>query len=233
MLKKELLLQTSLWFIERESEDDLPKGNFGAVLARAGVGKTAILVQLALNSLMKGKNVLHISLNDPVKKIDLWYKEVFRHLTHPYDANTANQLWESILPHRFIMTFRVEGFSASKLEERMADLREQDIFSPQVVLIDGFQFDENSKTSLSDLKRMAEKYSLYFWFTLKTHRHEKSGPNGLPIALSNVVDLFDFIIQLQPKAKEIHLKTLKGMIPGSDQPVLFLDPSTMLLKRTV
>ena len=51
------------------------------MLARAGVGKTAILVQLALNTLLKGKNVLHISLNDPVKKVGLWYKEVFRHLT--------------------------------------------------------------------------------------------------------------------------------------------------------
>ena len=69
MLKKELRLQNPLRFMERENEDILPEGGLGAVIARAGVGKTAILVQLALNTLLKGKNVLHISLNDPVKKV--------------------------------------------------------------------------------------------------------------------------------------------------------------------
>ena len=51
------------------TEDILPQGGFGAVLARAGVGKTALLVQLALNTMLRDKNVLHISLNDPVNKV--------------------------------------------------------------------------------------------------------------------------------------------------------------------
>jgi hypothetical protein len=232
MLKKELRLQNPLRFMERENEDILPEGGMGAVLARAGVGKTAILVQLALNTLLKGKNVLHISLNDPVKKVGLWYKEVFRHLTKPYEARKINQVWESILPHRFIMTFRVEGFTTSKLEERLADLEEQDIFSPQMIFIDGFQIDDTAKTSLSELKRLAEKRSLHVWLTIKTHRHDKSDPNGMPAPLLDVVDLFDLVIQLQPEGKEIHVKTLKGTGVDSDQPVLLLDPSTMLLKKT-
>jgi len=231
MLKKELLLQNPLRFMERENEDILPEGGLGAVLARAGVGKTAILVQLALNTLLKGKNVLHISLNDPVKKVGLWYKEVFRHLTKPYDARETNQLWESILPHRFIMTFRVEGFTSLKLEERLTDLEEQNIFSPQMIFIDGFQIDDTARTSLSDLKDLAKKYSLYVWLTIKTHRHEKSDPNGMPAPLLDVVDLFDLVIQLQPEGKEIHVKTLKGTGADSDQPALFLDPATMLLKK--
>ncbi len=168
MLKKELLLQNPLRFMERENEDILPEGGLGVVLARAGVGKTAILVQLALNTLLKGKNVLHISLNDPVKKVGLWYKEVFRHLTKPYDTRETNQLWESILPHRFIMTFRVEGFTSSKLEERLTDLEEQNIFSPQMIFIDGFQIDDTARTSLSDLKDLAKKHSLYVCLTIKT-----------------------------------------------------------------
>ena len=232
MLKKELRLQNPLRFMERENEDILPEGGFGSVLARAGVGKTAILVQLALNTLLKGKNVLHISLNDPVKKVGLWYKEVFRHLTKQYEAQKTNQVWESILSHRFIMTFRVEGFSTSKLEERLTDLEEQNIFSPQMIFIDGFQIDDSARTSLSDLKRLAEKRSLTVWLAIKTHRHEKPGPNGMPAPLLDVVDLFDLVIMLQPEGKEIHVKTLRGNGADSDKPVLFLDPATMLLKKT-
>ena len=230
MLKKELILQNPLRFLENETGDILLEGGFGAVLARAGVGKTAILVQLALNTILKGKNVLHISLDDPVKKLTLWYKEVFNHLTKQYKSIETNPIWEAILPHRFIMTFRVEGFSTSKLEERLTDLIEQNIFSPQVIIIDGFNFKEDVKTSLSDLKRLAKKYSLYVWFSVKTHRHEEPGPDGMPAQIWEVVDLFDLVIQLQPKGKEIHVKTLKGAIADSEQRTLLLDPATMLVK---
>ncbi len=230
MLKKELILQNPLRFLENKTGDILLEGGFGAVLARAGVGKTAILVQLALNTILKGKNVLHISLDDPVKKLTLWYKEVFNHLTKQYETIETKPIWEAILPHRFIMTFRVEGFSTSKLEERLTDLIEQNIFSPQVIIIDGFNFNEDVRTSLSDLKRLAKKHFLYVWFSVKTHRHEEPGSDGMPAQILEVVDLFDLVIQLQPKGKEIHIKTLKGATVDSDQRTLLLDPETMLVK---
>lgn len=231
MIKKELILQNPLRFIGDETEDILSEGGFSAVLARAGVGKTALLVQLALNTLLRGKNVLHISLDDPVKKISLWYKEVFHHLTKSYDVKETNRLWEDILPHRFIMTFKVEGFSVPKLEERLTDLKEQNIFSPQVVFIDGLHFNENVRTSLSELKNLAKNHSLHLWFTVMTHRHEKPGPHGMPAPFSDVADLFDIVIQLQPEGKEIHVETLKGTPADSDRPALLLDPATMLVKN--
>jgi hypothetical protein len=122
MLKKDLILRNPLRVMGHENDDILSAGEFGAVLARAGVGKTAFLVQLSLNALLRGKNVLHISLADPVNKVSLWYKEVFNLIADQYKVDQINQLWESVLPHRFIMTFRVEGFSVPKLQERLADL---------------------------------------------------------------------------------------------------------------
>ena len=179
MLKKELILQNPLRFIGEETQDILSEGGFGAVLARAGVGKTALLVQLALHTLLKGKKVHHISLYEPVSTYGTWSDEVFRHLTQSYDTKNTNKLWEDLLPHRFIMTFKVEGFSVPKLEERLTDLKEQNIFSPQMVLIDGFHFNESARTSLSDFKRLAKTHSLHVWFSVKTHRHEKTGPVGI------------------------------------------------------
>ena len=51
MLKKELILRNPLRQLGFETEDILPAGAIGAVLAHAGVGKTALLVQLALNGM--------------------------------------------------------------------------------------------------------------------------------------------------------------------------------------
>ena len=115
MFKKELILRNPLRQLGFENEDILSAGGFGAILAHAGVGKTALLVQLALNGMLRGKNVLHISLHDPVKKVNLWYGELFHHLAGHDEGGQVGGLWESVLPHRLIMTFRVENFTVEKL----------------------------------------------------------------------------------------------------------------------
>jgi len=230
MLKKDLILRNPLRLIRSETDNLLAAGEFGAVLARAGVGKTALLVQVSLGSLLQEKNVLHISLEDPVDKVSLWYKEVFNHIADQYNVGPINQLWDSLLPHRFIMTFRVEGFSVPKLEERLTDLTEQQIFSPRMLIVDGLPFDETIRESLSELKKLAAKHGVHIWFTVRTHRHEEPGPDGIPMQLSQVQDLFEVAIQLVPEGKDIFIKTLKGGKPDAEQPDLQLDPSTMLIK---
>jgi hypothetical protein len=230
MLKKDLILRNPLRLLGHEREDILPAGGLGAVLARAGVGKTSLMVQLALNSLLRNNSVLHISLNDPVKKVGLWYDEVFRNIAAQYNLKQIEQLWESLLPHRFIMTFKVEGFSVPKLNERLTDLIEQGIFSPNMILIDGLPFSDSTTAPLLGLKQLAKDHALHIWLTVRTHRHEKSGPDGMPAPLLPVADLFDVVIHLQPEGKEIHVRALKGGGAAAGHPTLLLDPATMLIK---
>lgn len=229
MLKKDLTLRNPLRLLGKENQDILSKGGFGAVLARAGVGKTAIMVQLSLETLLRGKNVLHISLSDPVNKVSLWYKEVFHNLADQYQAQQVKELWESILHHRFIMTFKVEGFSVPKLEERLADLTEQNIFSPDMIVIDGFPFDDDIDASLKQLKVFAEAHDLRIWFSVRTHRHQEPLSDGVPPQLAKIDDLFEVTIQLQPEGKHIHVKATKGGSADDSASGLILDPSTMLM----
>jgi hypothetical protein len=231
MLKKDLILRNPLRVMGFENDDILSTGALGAVLARSGVGKTAFLVQLSLNALLRGKNVLHISLEDPVNKVSLWYKEVFNLIADQYKVEQIDQLWESLLPHRFIMTFRVEGFSVPKLQERLADLMEQNIFSPQMIIVDGFPFGESMHGPLKEFKSLVEENNMHAWFTVRTHRHEQPGPDGMPMQLALVPDLFEIAIQLLPVGKEIHVKAVKGGESFSKQLDLRLDPSTMLIKN--
>jgi hypothetical protein len=231
MLKKDLILRNPLRVMGYENDDILNAGEFGAVLARAGVGKTAFLVQLSLNALLRGKNVLHISLEDPVNKVSLWYQEVFNLIAQQYKVDQMiNQLWESLLPHRFIMTFRVEGFSVPKLEERLSDLMAQNIFSPQMMIVDGLPFDESVHQSLMEFKDLIKNHQMPAWFTIRTHRHDNPGPDGIPMQLAQLSDLFEIAIQLLPVGKEIHVKAVKGAESFSEHLDLRLDPSTMLIK---
>ena len=54
---------------------------------------------------------------------------------------------------------------------------------------------------------------------------------GIPASFTPVMDLFDAVIQLQPKGDEIHVRALKGGATPSDLPTLLLDPNTMLIKN--
>jgi hypothetical protein len=231
MLKKDLIMRNPLRMMGYENDEILKAGEFGAVLARAGVGKTSFLVQLSLNALLRGKNVLHISLEDPVNKVSLWYQEVFNLIAEQYKIDQINQLWESLLPHRFIMTFRVEGFSVPKLKERLSDLMEQNIFSPQLMIVDGFPFDGSVSQSLTDFKALIQNHQMPAWFTIRTHRHEEPGPDGIPMQLARLSNLFEIAIQLLPIGKEIHVKAVKGADSFPKNLDLRLDPSTMLIKK--
>jgi hypothetical protein len=230
MIKKEMVYRNPLIKLGYENEDILTNGGMGAVLAHAGVGKTALLVQVALNAMLREQPVLHVSLHDAVSKVDVWYQELFHNIAANYDAADIQDYWDKIQPYRFIMTFKVEGFSAPKLEERLTDLMEQNIFKPHTVIIDGFKFDDAGRGQLEQLKELARKYSMRIWFTVHTHRHIPPQENGLPLSFLHVADLFDVIVQLEAKGDEVYIKSLKGQSVDSSPRDLLLDPATMLIK---
>jgi hypothetical protein len=231
MLKKDLMLRNPLRAVSDETGYILPEGGLGAVVARAGVGKTALLVQLALNSLLKGDNALHISLGDPVRKVNLWYREVFNNIATQYRIEKIDDLWNELLPQRFIMTFNIDGFSVPRLDERLTELADQDIFKPQMILIDGLPFNEGQikRTDLHALKDLSEKFHSHIWFTVRSHRHEEPDPSGMPIQISEFIDLIDVVIKLEPEESDIKLNVLKGNGQLSNHN-LALDPATMLIK---
>lgn len=232
MLKTDLTLRNPLRCLSGPSEDILAPGQLGGVLARAGVGKTALMVQIALNAMLNARNVLHISLNQPVHKAGLWYQDIFNHIATDLGVPQSSQVWESLLPHRFIMTFRTDSFSIPRLEERLGDLIEQNIFVPRMLIVDGLSFDEPVREMLSELKKIARLHGLHIWFSIRTHRHEDPGPGGVPKQLADVDDLFSVAIQLLPVGEEIHVVPLKGVTLTPEHSRLVLDPSTMLVKNT-
>ncbi|MBN2333882.1 MAG: cytoplasmic protein [Deltaproteobacteria bacterium] len=230
MLKNDLILRNPLNVLGGQSEDVIEPGQLGAILSRAGVGKTSMLIQIALNALLRQKNVLHVSFEDPVRKVNLWYKEVVQDLADQYKIEQTEALWETILPHRFIMTFANDGFSAARLEERVNELLDQDIFTPQVLLVDGLPFVPEMRTQLKEMKDLAARHGMQVWFTVRIHRHEQPTEDGLPVQLQDVDDLFNVLLLLQPDGKDIYVKALKGQGDACADTSLQLDPATMLLK---
>ncbi len=230
MLKKDIIFKSPLGnIVDRLFETD-KEWSFSTVLARAGVGKTAFLVQLALNAMVRDKNVLHVSLSDPVKKVTLRYRELFDNLIDQSAKENINELWQSMLLRRFIMTFRKSSFSVPKFKERLTDLTEQEIFAPDLLIIDGLALDETIREKLIALQELAQEKTFNVWFSVNTHRHEEKDDKGMPLSFSQAEDLFDVVLKLKPEGAATHIEILKGMEENFETNPVVLDASSMLIK---
>jgi len=214
---------------EEEISSRLPAGAFGAVLARAGSGKTALLVQMALSQMLGGEAVLHVSLHEPISKVTLWYRELFDKKFTRKPPHNSRMFWETLLPHRFIMTFRVDRFSIPNLEERLNDLIVQGIFSPRMLLLDGWNTDRISKAEMLELKAFAKTHNLQVWLSVHVHRQDSEAGDFLPAFLKESEDLFDVMMQMEDCGQEISIDPRKDVTGSLKSRRMKMDPVTLIV----
>ncbi|GAB4246909.1 MAG: hypothetical protein Kow0054_01480 [Deferrisoma sp.] len=229
MLKNELVARNPLRILDQTREGGLAPGQVGLVAARAGTGKTAFLIQVALDNLLRGNPVLHVSIGDTVNHVKAWYEELFRDLAEGYELERSREVWAEVERNRFIMTFRVQSFSVQKLEERLVDLVEQSIFSPRAVVVDGFDAGEDLEGILQDLGEFARSRGLKVWVAVRTHRDQDDPGEGLEKALSHA----HLGLTLEPGSEGVELRVARAAGTQADARSLVLDPRTFLLKAAV
>ncbi|MDD5475565.1 MAG: hypothetical protein PHU03_03520 [Syntrophales bacterium] len=229
MMRNGLAKNNPLRCLEQQEGAMLFPGGMGLVLSPAGVGKTAFVVQIAIQSMLAEKKVLHISLSDSIEKISLWYRELYQKYAAGQDLQQSEVTWQAMLPCRFIMTFKIAAFSVPVLEERLADLVKQGIFTPSVVIIDGLSLESNEEHQLSELKALAVRSGISIWITGNSSPDEDREPESLPSRLSTVSNYFEMILELNPGETGILVTGLKGVPYSYAKTGLYLDPSTMLI----
>ena len=220
----------------REKEDGTDGRRVGLVMARAGLGKTAILVQIALDSMLRDNKVLHIAIGEGLDKTRTWYDDILGLMSQEKEVEDFQQVVDEVMQNRMIMTFKENSFSTATLEERMEDLAQQGIFKADCLVVDGFDFtDTDSATALNELKGFMEKNDLkMIWFSAVSHRDdERVSANGIPAPCHEVDEVFDTVLLISPEDEGIKLKTLKCSAACSVDAgkSLTLDPATMLIKK--
>ncbi len=206
----------------------------GLIMARAGLGKTALLVQIALDAILRGNNVIHISVGESIDKTKMWYDDILQFILQDAVVDNPHELIEMVQQHRLIMTFKESAFSRARLEERLNDLILQDIFKPNCLVVDGFDFDSPNRDGLEDIKDLLDSMNLKAWFSAVSHRNDdRISPAGVPAPCHEVDDLFDTIVLLKPEPDHIQLDIIRNNGENTeDGGVLFLDPATMMVKKS-
>jgi len=224
MLKQDLVMKNPLRALEPEGGAQAASHRLGLVIARAGLGKTALLVQIALDTMLRGRRVVHVSIGQNLEKTKAWYQDLFKTLAADYHLEKAAEVHDEIMRNRMIMTFNATTFSGPRLEERLNDLVYQNIFKPDCVVIDGFDFSTATMADLQELRELTEAMGLHIWFSAvrRGDLPEETEQTGL----------FDTIILLRPESDGIALNIVKDETRGADPGLtLLLDPATFLLKE--
>lgn len=233
MLKKDLIIKNPLRAWEPDTGRNAATPRMGLVVASRGSGKTALLVQFALDSLLRGNRVVHVSIGQSLEKTKEWYEDLFQELSRSYKLEHVGEVHSEIAANRLIMTFNAGSFSPAKLEERLKDLIEQDIFRPQSLVIDGFSFEDAGETQVRSLREMVHARQLHAWFSgVRGADEQRVSAIGVPAPCDRFESLFDSILLLDPGAKGLALRTLKSDVAGSQaHPAIRLDPTTFLVNE--
>lgn len=227
MLRKDLILKNPA--VQIMGKENLHQGKFGAVLSRAGVGKTQFLVQIAIYRLLNDEKILHVSLNDHMDKINLRYKEGYFSLIDSVgyiDPQKALRLWEDIDLAKTGMSYNESTFTPEKINEYLKSLKKENLQMPAMIVIDGLNFDRDQSAPLDEINAISEKYAVSVWFSMRTHREESLCPDGFPLQLEKLKNKFDKALFLKPRKDKIQVVILKDGDRASEK--FLIDPATMM-----
>ena len=234
MGKEELVLNNPLRALGLEEKVKGDNQILGLVMSRAGLGKTAILVQIALDSMMRGNKVLHVSIGESIDKAKSWYNDILSLITKGKEIENIHEVISEILHNRMIMTFKESSFSQAKLEERLDDMVKQNIYKPECLIIDGYDFNDTSREALEGLKKFMKEQGLKMvWFSAVNHRDDpRVSADGVPAPCHQIDDLFDTVLMIKPENENMFLDIIKcGSCAVKAGMTLALDPSTMLIMK--
>lgn len=232
MRRKELNERSPVRLLEASIHGGLGKGNIAAVIARHGVGKTAFLVGVALDDLMRGRKVLHVSLEESSERVRSFYDEIFGDLAHERELEDVWKVRLELERNRRIHCYLDGTFSIKKLHDAIDLMRDHEDFHPVAIMLDGFPFADTTPAEIDELRAIVKELDAELWMTAVTHRDATMDDSGYPAPVAGLADKIDVILQMAHDTKAVHVTLLKDHDnPHVSDLRLALDPTTMLLKR--
>lgn len=213
----------------------LGKGNMGVIVSRHGVGKTACLVHLATDKLLRGENVIHVSFSGNVEHVMNWYKEVFREISEVQSLDDAHNVYSSILSNRVVMNFSQNQVSIEKVLKSLKSLIEQGAFKADAILFDGYKLTIAEDDDIIKIREFAKEMNLEVWFSVSPVRPDVVYDEyGVPNTLEKYIPSIDVLVGLRYREDVDKVVMTVVRAHGEDvaKPLsVRLDPKTMLISH--
>lgn len=234
MLKEELITKSPVRILEKSIEGGLMAGNIGVIASRKGIGKTSVLVQLALDKLLQGEKVIHVSFTAHTSYVISWYENIFTELAKRRGLERLDEVRDELVKNRVIMNFAQEGVSIDQIVRSLKAMVVDGGFKAKTLIVDGFDFTRATKDQLAKVKAFAAEMGLEVWYSCTLIGEEPLvDKNNIPVILREYLDSIGVLILLEPKAEYIHFTVVKDHERMNPQDLkLKLDAKTLLIAET-
>ena len=222
-----------LKILEITSHKGLGRGNLGVLMARAGVGKTACLIHIALDKIFRKEKLVHVSLEDMPEKVSSYYNVIFSDLLKALNMSEDNESRMLLERNRMILAYVNKSFEIDRFRNNLKNLIENIEFTPDSIIVDGMDFEKVDIDIFKEFKKLASEFQVEIWFSALSHRHiTEVNERGIPYPCNRMDEFLNIIIQLQPTQSGVFMRLLKDRdkdIP--DNARIRLDPNTFLVSQ--
>lgn len=199
--KKELLASSPVRFFEPTGAA-LDEGEIGLLTAKKGLGKTSILVQFGIDTLLKDKAIVHVSFNQKSENVITWYSSVLAEICKSHKVD-VDELSDELFRNRTILNFNQDTFTLPKVVNTLKALKDNGI-KLETIIVDDLDL---LKTEVSDLNCFCDfikEEKMTAWFS---YNSEASDLNQ--IIPSEKMAKFNSVAHLLPETESVSLSILK------------------------
>lgn len=230
MIKEELIQRSPVRIFEKSIHGGLKAGEIGVIASPSGIGKTSVLVQLALDKLLQGGRVIHVSFTQHTHYVFAWYEDIFNEFVKRKNLDRAGEVKNELVKNRVLLNFNQDGVTGPQILKSLKALIVEGGFRAESIIVDGFDFSRTSRERMEEVKAGAKELGVSFWYSCTVMGENSCGKNGVPVLINGYLDLLDVVIVLDPKADHIELSAVKDRDAASlEHLAVKLDPKTLLI----
>jgi hypothetical protein len=235
MILSELIQRSPIRIFEQSINGGLKPGEIGVVASPNGVGKTSVLVQLALDKLLQGKKVIHVSFSQHINYIPIWYEDIFNEFINKKNLENAADIKNDLVKNRVLMNFNQDGVTKEQILKSLRAMIIEGGFKAESIIMDGFDFSRMNKECIAGVKTFATELGLSIWYSCSVKEEGSSSSllydkENIPLVLENSLGSIDIVIVLHPKQDHVELSISKDRDSIiSKSMAMKLDPKTLLI----
>jgi KaiC/GvpD/RAD55 family RecA-like ATPase len=209
----------------------LKAGELGLIASPSGIGKTSVLVQIALDKLLQSKKVIHVSFSQHTDYVLAWYEDIFDEFIKKKKLENEEEVKNEIVKNRVLMKFNQEGITADQILRSLRAMIKDGGFAAEFIIVDGYSFSSGDAERIARVKDFAKEMGTSVWYSCTiTGEAPFYDKRNIPLVLKDYARLFDVIVVLDPKQDHIDLTVSRDRdVYNPEHMALKLDPKTLLI----
>ena len=202
MDKKDLIAHSPVRYFD-VTNAGLKDGEMGLITAKKGLGKTSILVQFGIDSLLNDKALVHVSFDQQSSNVIAWYSSVLAEIAKKKSLN-LDDVNEDIVRNRTILNFNQETFTLPKVVNTLKAMKDGGI-KISTIVVDGLDMNKASSADIKCFADFIKSEKMTAWFSFTNEAADLKGTLD-----ADKLENFTTVAHLAAEGKALSLTILKN-----------------------